>query len=51
MLLQFTICNKITRILKHFADNPKDNPLVMTLTVLYGYFQQLLGFHGLTDQK
>ena len=30
---------KITRILKHFADNPKDNPLVMTLTVLYGYFQ------------
>ncbi|MFC2442956.1 MAG: DNA polymerase III subunit delta, partial [Capnocytophaga ochracea] len=33
---------KITRILKHFADNPKDNPLVMTLTVLYGYFQQLL---------
>lgn len=42
---------KITRILKHFADNPKDNPLVMTLTVLYGYFQQLLGFQGLTDQS
>ena len=41
---------KVARILKHFADNPKDNPLVMTLTVLYGYFQQLLAFHGLTDQ-
>jgi len=41
---------KVARILKHFADNPKDNPLVMTLTVLYSYFQQLLAFHGLTDQ-
>ena len=41
---------KATRILKHFADNPKDNPLVVTLTVLYGFFQQLLAFHGLPDQ-
>ncbi len=42
---------KATRILKHFADNPKDNPLVVTLSVLYGFFQQLLSFHGLTDQS
>ena len=25
---------KAVRILKHFADNPKDNPLVVTLSVL-----------------
>ena len=42
---------KATRILKHFADNPKDNPLVVTLSVLYGFFQQLLSFHGLIDQS
>ena len=42
---------KATRILKHFADNPKDNPLVVTLSVLYGFFQQVLSFHGLTDQS
>ena len=29
---------KATRILKHFADNPKDNPLVVTLSVLYSFF-------------
>jgi DNA polymerase III, delta subunit len=42
---------KAVRILKHFADNPKDNPLVVTLSVLYTFFQQLLAFHGLTDQS
>ncbi|MBM0657914.1 DNA polymerase III subunit delta [Capnocytophaga genosp. AHN8471] len=42
---------KVARILKHFADNPKDNPLGGTITVLYNYFQKLLLFHGLTDQS
>lgn len=40
---------KIARIIKHFAENPKDNPLVVTLTVLYGFFQKLLIYHSLTD--
>lgn len=40
---------KIARIIKHFAENPKDNPLVVTLTVLYGFFQKLLIYHSLSD--
>lgn len=40
---------KIARIIKYFAENPKDNPLVVTLTVLYGFFQKLLIYHSLTD--
>ena len=42
---------KVARILKHFSDNPKDNPLGGTITVLYNYFQKLFLFHGLTDQS
>ena len=42
---------KIARIIKHFAENPKDNPLSGTISTLYNYFQKLLLFHGLTDQS
>ena len=41
---------KVMRIIKHFGDNPTDNPIVVTLSVLYTFFQKLLAFHGLTDQ-
>ncbi|MDO4229400.1 MAG: DNA polymerase III subunit delta [Capnocytophaga sp.] len=42
---------KAVRIIKYFADNPKDNPIVVTLGTLYGFFQQLLTYHGLADQS
>lgn len=42
---------KIARIIKHFVENPKDNPLSGTISTLYDYFQKLLLFHGLTDQS
>lgn len=42
---------KIARIIKHFAENPKDNPLSGTISTLYNYFEKLLLFHGLTDQS
>ena len=42
---------KVMRIIKHFGDNPTDNPIVVTLSVLYTFFQKLLAFHGLTDQS
>lgn len=42
---------KAVRIIKYFADNPKDNPLVVTLGTLYNFFQQLLTYHGLTNQS
>ena len=31
---------KSNLIIKHFAANPKDNPLVVTIGVLFGFFQK-----------
>lgn len=33
---------KAARIVDHFAKNQKDNPLVLTITSLYGYFSKML---------
>ncbi|MDO5608451.1 MAG: DNA polymerase III subunit delta [Capnocytophaga sp.] len=42
---------KAALICRYFADNPKDNPFVVTVGVLYGFFQQLLSYHGLSDHS
>jgi DNA polymerase-3 subunit delta len=42
---------KANRIIKYFGENPKNNPLVMTISLLNGYFTQLLMFHGLKDKS
>lgn len=42
---------KVQRIIKYFADNPKDNPMVVTVSLLFGFFSQLLHFHGLHDRS
>jgi DNA polymerase-3 subunit delta len=42
---------KAYQIAKYFAENPKDNPLVVTITLLYSYFVQLLKIHGLNDKS
>ena len=42
---------KANRIIAYFAENPKNNPLVMTISLLNGFFTQLLLFHGLTDKS
>lgn len=42
---------KANRIINYFAENPKNNPLVMTISLLNGYFTQLLMFHGLQDKS
>lgn len=42
---------KAVRITKYFADNPKDNPIVVTLGILYTFFQQLLTYHGLSEHS
>ncbi|POS01963.1 DNA polymerase III delta subunit [Flavobacterium croceum DSM 17960] len=39
------------KIAMHFAQNPKDNPLVVTTATLYSFFSQLLQFHGLKDKS
>lgn len=38
-------------IAKHFAANPKDHPLVVTIGVLFGFFQKILLFHTLKDKS
>ncbi|MDB4292473.1 DNA polymerase III subunit delta [Maribacter sp.] len=42
---------KATRIINYFAQNPKDNPFVLTVSLLYSFFSQLLQYHGLTDHS
>lgn len=45
---------KANRIVFYFSENPKDNPLVMVVAVLYSYFSKLLKMHflkGRTKQE
>ncbi|HEA28642.1 MAG TPA: DNA polymerase III subunit delta [Leeuwenhoekiella sp.] len=38
---------KAHRIINYFSQNPKDNPMVLTITLLFGFFQSLMTYHGL----
>ncbi|WP_291967958.1 DNA polymerase III subunit delta [Maribacter sp.] len=42
---------KATKIINHFAQNPKDNPFILTITLLHSFFTQLLQYHGLADHS
>lgn len=42
---------KAYKIADYFAQNPKDNPLVMTVGLVFGFFSQLLQYHGLKDKS
>ncbi len=42
---------KATKIINYFAQNPKDNPFVLTITLLHSFFTQLLQYHGLNDHS
>lgn len=42
---------KAFRIIQYFAQNPKDNPLVVTISLLHSFFVQLLKYHGLSDKS
>ena len=42
---------KATRIINYFAQNPKDNPFVVTVSLLHNFFTQLLQYHGLSDHS
>ncbi len=42
---------KAFRIVKYFADNPKDNPMVVSVALLFNFFSQLLHLHGLKDKS
>lgn len=42
---------KSNQIIQYFAQNPKGNPLVMTISLLNSYFTQLLIYHGLQNKS
>jgi DNA polymerase III subunit delta len=42
---------KANQIINYFAANPKENPLVKVITILYGFFSKLLIYHQLTDKS
>lgn len=42
---------KATKIINYFAQNPKDNPFILTITLLHAFFTQLLQYHGLADHS
>lgn len=42
---------KANKIINYFAQNPKINPLVVTISLLFGFFTQLLLVHGLANKS
>lgn len=42
---------KAFKIINYFGENPKDNPMVVTVSLLFGFFSQLLQLHGLSDKS
>lgn len=38
------------KIAHHFAQNSKDNPMIVTVTLLFSFFSQLLQYHGLKNK-
>jgi len=42
---------KANMIVHYFANNPKENPIMLTIASLFGYFSKLLTYHYLTDKS
>jgi DNA polymerase-3 subunit delta len=42
---------KAQQIAKYFGDNPRSNPMVVTVSLLFNFFSQLLYYHGLNDKS
>lgn len=42
---------KAFAIVQYFADNPKNNPMVLTVALLYNFFSKLLLYHSLSDKS
>jgi DNA polymerase-3 subunit delta len=42
---------KAYKIANYFAQNPKNNPIVLTMGLVYSYFSKLLLYHGLKDKS
>lgn len=46
-------CNilKANQIINYFAANPKNNPLVVTISLLYSFFSKTLSYHHIKDKS
>jgi DNA polymerase-3 subunit delta len=42
---------KANMIVHHFANNPKDNPITLSIASLFSFFSKLLTYHYLTDKS
>lgn len=42
---------KAYQIANYFAENPKENPMVVTTSLVFSFFVQLLQYHGLKDKN
>ncbi len=42
---------KSYKIIEYFAQNPKDNPMVVITAQIFSFFVQLLQYHGLKDKS
>lgn len=42
---------KAYKIIDYFAQNPKDNPIVVTTSLVFSFFSQLLQYHGTKDKN
>ncbi|MCX6335406.1 MAG: DNA polymerase III subunit delta [Bacteroidia bacterium] len=42
---------KANMIVHHFANNPKDNPITLSIASLFSYFSKLLTYHYLNDKS
>jgi len=42
---------KANMIVHYFADNPRDNPITLSISSIFAYFSKLLTYHYLTDKS
>ncbi len=42
---------KANRIIDYFGKNPKNNPLIVTISVVFNFFANLLLYHSLKDKS
>ncbi|MFZ4436236.1 MAG: DNA polymerase III subunit delta [Flavobacterium psychrophilum] len=42
---------KAYQIVQYFSENPKEAPFQMVVTLVFGFYQQLLQYHGLKDKS
>ncbi|HDJ34371.1 MAG TPA: DNA polymerase III subunit delta [Bacteroidetes bacterium] len=42
---------KSNRIVKHFGNNPKNNPFIVTLSAIYFFFSKVLAYHYLPNKS